>query len=82
MLYDQVKILRTVIVYISKKSGHFRKIKEMTGICQSRLSSLVLQINFDVDFDTRRVKNIFGRKHRVIAFATNCVTVTLNLNLF
>lgn len=82
MLYDQVKILRTVIVYISKKAGHFRKTKEMTGICQSRLSSLVLQINFDVDCDTRRVKNIFGKKHRVIAFAANCATVTLNFNLF
>ena len=62
--------------------GCFRKIKEMAGICQNRLSALVLHINFDVEFDTECVKNIFGMKHRVFAFTTNCASATLNLNLF
>ena len=44
------------------------------------LSALILLINYDVvNFAVEHVKSIFDRKHKVFAFATIFVSITLNL---
>lgn len=52
------------------------------GIFQNHLTASTWQINFDVDIDVKRVKKIFGRKHRVLAFSTICAGITLKTSLF
>ena len=75
-LYVKLKILETVIVTSCKsnKSGYNVSEKGKSylraGIWQNRLSGSTVHIKFDVDLNLECGKNIFGRKHRVLAFTT------------
>ena len=62
--------IRLICVHLNLRyQGMFQKVKEMAGSLQNRLSALILHNNFDINFNVERVKNVFGRRHRIFGFA-------------